>query len=400
LTIPRLRKVYSLAAAFALVLGALCGLAVHIAGRDLHVRHVDAVRAAVGTFHIHSEMSHDSPLSLAEIVAAARACHLDFVVLTDHNEQYAGPMIRHGVVVLSSAELSTPYGHVIALGARRVLNREQRGAPSLYKEIRAVGGWPVIAHPADPKLPWTGPWAGAAGLEIANFASSTRRRGGIVFLGLAPLLATGLLNRDLALAQVYDRDTTALERWDKDPDPAFVGLCGVDAHGWIRLEDNLRLWTLVLDGPMPEAESARAAWVLSELVSGRAYCSAGLFGPPPGLSLEARRAGARVAAPGPTATVAQADELVARIEMARAGESLVLFRNGLAVDRTEAKELRYPAPSAGTYRVELWRAVPDIVWGQHLTPVAYSGRLRLTGDDTRAGAPASTLSQPSAERRP
>jgi len=55
----------------------------------------------------------------------------------------------------------------------------------------------------------------------------------------------------------------------------------------------------------------------------------------------------------------------------------VLFRNGLAVDRSDQAELRIGGLSPGTYRVELWITVPDLLWGSHIVPAAYSARLRL-----------------------
>jgi hypothetical protein len=385
----RIRVLVGMLAAGCLVVG------VGAAGWRVHDREpprMTAVRAGVvvGSFHLHSEMSHDSSTPLAAIVAAARVAGLDFVVLSDHNEQYAGPVVREGVVVLSSAELSTPFGHVIGLGARSVLSRDDRRDPAPFARIRAGGGVPVVTHPADPKQPWSGPWDGAAGLEIANFASSARRHGGRAFMGLAPLLAAGPLNRRLALDQLYDRDGTSLALWDKNPDPAFGGFCGVDAHGWLALPDNLGAWTIVLDGKLPEREADRPAWVLAALESGRFYCNAGLLGGPPGLTLEARHNDAPVARAGDSVTVDRADELVARVAGAQPGQSLVLFRNGLAVDRSERAELRVGDLSPGTYRIELWVTVPDLVWGSHIVPATYSARLRLlpaSPPATAGGAP-------------
>ncbi len=359
------------------VLATVAGVASRVRHRELARMPAAASGLVVGTFHLHSDMSHDSSMPIAEIVEAAKADHLDFVVLADHNNQYAGPVVRDGVVVLSYAELSTAFGHVVGLGAKSVLSRDKRRDPAVLAELRALGAVPLVTHPADPKQPWGGSWDRAGGLEIANFASSARRYGGRGFVGLAPLLAGGLLNRGLALAQVYDRDVVSLALWDKNPDPRFTGACGVDAHGWMDLGDNLLAWTLVTPGPLPADEAARPAWILDRLESGRFACSAGLLGGPLALTLDARRDDVPKAGVGDTVTAGTIDELVARIPETRPGLSLVLFRNGLAVDRAEGTELRYDDPTAGTYRVEVWLTVPDLVYGEHVVPAAYSGRIRV-----------------------
>jgi hypothetical protein len=352
-------------------------LAYRISHRVLPQRPASRGNAIVGSFHVHSDLSHDSSQTIADIVTAAHVAQLDFIILADHNNQYAGPLVRDGIILLSSAELSTRYGHLISFGAARVPERSVRDASGIYATIRSLGGMPIVAHPTDPKRPWTGAWAEARGLEIANFASSARRHGGPALLGLAPLLAAGLINRDLALAQIYDRDSDALGQWDSNTDPGFVALCGVDAHGWFNLADNLRAWTVVIDGPWPSDENERAAWITQRIQNGRFYCDAGFRGAPSGLHFEARRGGFAAAGPGETTSVVDIDEIDVRVSTPSAGERLVLFKNGLAVANSKGNELHYANPTAGTYRVELWQRLPNLVYDEHVVPVAYSERLRL-----------------------
>jgi hypothetical protein len=385
------RRLAGLLAATALVLSVGAGAFVVWRVRAREVPHTSGGSPApgVGAFHVHSDMSPDSSTSIPAITAAAQLDHLAFVILADHNAQYAGPVVRDGVVLLSWAELSTVFGHVVGLGSRGVLGREARASGSVLQRVRALGAAPIVTHPGDPKQPWGGPWHDAAGLEVANFLSSTRRAGGHAFLGLAPILAASVLNPRLALAQLYDRDPQALADWDRNPDPAFVGLCGVDAHGWLDLARSLLAWTVVLDGPLPDAEAARPAWVVRQLTQARFYCSAGLLGEPPGLTLEAHREDDhRVARAGESLPVAGVRELVARVDVSRRGQALVLFRNGLAIDRSEGRELRLDSPTAGSYRVELWVTVPDLVTGDHVVAAAYSQRLRLTPEPVPTADPA------------
>ncbi len=365
-------------AGLVLLLASLGWSAHRVRGRSVPRLGTEDTAAARGSFHVHSDLSHDSELTVAEIVAAAKARELDFVILTDHNEQHAGPMVRDGVVILSAAELSTASGHLIQLGAAAVLDKEARQGADVQHGVRQLGGFPILAHPSDDKRPWAGPTGGAAGLEIANLAASTRRRGGAAFVGLVLPFAAQPLNPELALAQLYDRDTEALERFDAEHDPRFIGLCGADAHGWLDLEQNLRAWQVVLDAPMPLPEEERAAFVLKEITEGRFFCHAGLFGGPPRFRFEVQRAEAVAAGPGGE-VIAGADLMlvVSAPAAAQGAQSVVLFKDGEAVARTEHQELRYPTPAPGTYRAEVWLSVPGLLFGEEQVPAIYSGRLRV-----------------------
>ncbi|MEE8409281.1 MAG: hypothetical protein V3T05_06735, partial [Myxococcota bacterium] len=201
-----------------------------IVDRELPLLESSNERGVIGAFHIHSESSHDSSLTLDELTRTAAAIGLDFIIVTDHNNQIGGPVQRNGVLVVSSAEVSTPFGHLIQLGADRVPEREHRSGLDIHSRLRANGAVPILAHPTDPKRPWTGPLEGIGGLEVVNLSTAARQIGGPIFVGLLPNLITYRLNPTLAVAQLYSRDPRALERWDAESDPRIVGLCGVDAH--------------------------------------------------------------------------------------------------------------------------------------------------------------------------
>jgi hypothetical protein len=356
--------------------------------RELPVGARPAGAGALGVFHVHSEQSHDSNLSLTDIITAAERDDLDFVVLTDHNQQYAGPVTREGITVLSAAELSTPFGHLIQLGVDRVLPEAQRASLDLLGNIRLAGGVPIIAHPGDTKRPWEGPLEGAGGFEIANFAASTRRVGGPAFLGLVPTLLAMPLSPRLALAQLYDRDVRALQRWEGELDPSVIGLCGVDAHGWLDAALNLAAWKIALAAPLPAAPAERPSFIVDELRHGRFTCVAGLAAGDLSVSFAGYRGDTGVVTTGATVPLGQVDALRAELTGAAPdGLSLVLFRNGEAIYKHEAPALDYPTPVAGSYRVEVWREVPGLLFGASTVPVAYTNRLRLLSNDAASAEP-------------
>lgn len=330
-----------------------------------------------GSFHVHSESSHDCELTLEQIARAAKKAGLEFVVVTDHDAQLAGPVTIDDITIVSSAELSTPFGHLIQLGAADILPKTERARLSIHNAVTALGGVPIISHPTDPKRPWVGPIFGAGGIEIANLATSARRRGGPVFAGLLPALTVWRLRPPLAIAQVYDRDAGALRRWDGESDPGFVGLCGNDAHGHIPLSVNLVAWTVVLERSLPEEPDRRGAAVVEAIRTGRFHCAAGFLGDRPHFAFYAALDDGSVTLPG---DVVPSDQIRALVVEGPALESgspkLVLLRNGEEIVKTRGTELTYTHPRPGTYRVEIRVLLPGVLAGEREVPAVYSNRIK------------------------
>jgi hypothetical protein len=362
----------------AVVLG-IVGAGYRARHRELPVLEHSSDPHPLGAFHVHSVASHDGQESLESIATAAGDLGFDFVVVTDHNRQLAGPIQLGPVTILSYAELSTPFGHVVALGGSDLPDTAEREHISVIRRIRELKGLPIATHPADPKRPWDGPVAHLGGVEIANLASSARRRGGPIFVGLLPTLLTYPVNRDLALMQIYDRDVRSLQRWDGESSPEFVGLCGTDTHGRpLLLKDSLRAWVLALETPLPSAPDDRPRAILETLKRGRFHCAAGLLGLDPEFEFAAVRGSRRVALGGGTVFPSQIDALVVTSPKSSSDRpTLVLFRNGQEVMRTQESELRYASPPVGTYRVEVRVALPGVLLGYRVIPVIYSNRLRV-----------------------
>ncbi len=100
-----------------------------------------------GGFHIHTTYS-DGQGSYPEIIAAAKAAGLQWLIITDHDslggKAYEG--WHDGVLVLVGHEITPERNHCIALGVDYVIKREQ--APqSFMDETYAQGGFNIIAHP-------------------------------------------------------------------------------------------------------------------------------------------------------------------------------------------------------------------------------------------------------------
>ncbi|HET9553264.1 MAG TPA: PHP domain-containing protein, partial [Anaeromyxobacteraceae bacterium] len=145
-----------------------------------------------GAWHVHTTHS-DGREPLAEVVRAARAAGLQFLVVTDHNVVHPEEAGWHdGVLVIEAHEASTRLGHLVAPGAPRALGPEERTGEPL-QAIAALGGQAVLAHPFHEYRPFTGwgqePWRGleVVSNDVAFGEVRAGRATGRLLLGLATL---------------------------------------------------------------------------------------------------------------------------------------------------------------------------------------------------------------------
>jgi len=105
----------------------------------------------VGAFHVHTSYSDGGGAAL-EVIAAARDCGLDFLVIADHDTAAAlreGWQGRHlGVEVLVAPEVSPrKRGHVIAMRTGRCAGYALSPSDDTLDSILSQGGYAIVAHP-------------------------------------------------------------------------------------------------------------------------------------------------------------------------------------------------------------------------------------------------------------
>lgn len=337
-----------------------------------------------GSYHLHTEASHDSTVSVATYAAAAKARGLDFLLVTDHDTQMHAPQVVDGVLIIPQAELNTPYGHMVGLAAPFALLPQERMQADVAQRMRALGGRGIAAHPSSYKRPWTGTLENLGGIELHNFSSAFEHYAGRRFVGVVPLALMYPFNPQAALWQLYGADTAALQRWDAAPQPDLIGICGTDAHGWIDVGRNMDVWHVVL----PELiraqpwESAHAHVVLRALASGRFYNVAGLWPGAPAFAFAASANGTYVGVPGDSMRADAVTHLTACLgagHTQQAGTQIRMLKDGIEQARGHGRCAVVHAPAPGAWRVEVWAPLPGIAWGTHLRPVLYSNRLHLSG---------------------
>ncbi len=254
-----------------------------------------ALAALVGVLHVHQAPSHDTRARFQDVLEAAYAARLDFLVLTEHvlaEAQGALPAAeRAGVytrpdgghlLVLVGAEFGTRDGHLLAFAIPEVIPAEDRAGRDVIDAIHAAGGFAVVPHPFayGGWKDWDAPFDG---LEVHNNAVVLRR-------GLGPLLPFRLLrlafDRDGATRSLLVRPERELDTWEQllGSGRRVVAFSGVDAHqnvsllGW-QLDPYVEVFrsvqTLCPDAPLEESalwEALRsgACWIRYRLYEARA----------------------------------------------------------------------------------------------------------------------------------
>lgn len=113
-----------------------------------------------GDLHAHTVHS-DGAWDVTDLLACATTYGLDFVTLSDHNT-ISGLAEFHRLapaelLTIDAIELTTYFGHALALGARQWIDwRVRSGArsmPQIAADVAAAGGLFIIAHPLSPGDP-------------------------------------------------------------------------------------------------------------------------------------------------------------------------------------------------------------------------------------------------------
>ena len=198
--------------------------------------------ALVGVLHVHHAPSHDSDAPFGEVLAAAFANQLDFVVLTEHADPeidggalpaaeragtYTGPDGRR-LRVMVGVELGTRDGHLLAYAVSGLVPATDRPGRDVIADIHAAGRFAVVPHPFT-----FGGWddwdADFDGIEVHNNASAYRKMYG-------PLLPFRLIwsafDRDAVLFHMLERPDEELGRWDEllAAGRNVVAFSGTDTH--------------------------------------------------------------------------------------------------------------------------------------------------------------------------
>jgi hypothetical protein len=316
-----------------------------------------------GAFHVHTEAS-DGHGSLEDVAAAARRAGLGFVVLTDHNDfTPRAPALLDGVLVIPGVELTTPHGHLVALGSARPLDASAREGS--IDAVRAAGGLSFLAHPVQRKNPWRD-WPSApraTGLELYSADTLFREAQAQPFARLLPALGAYLAQPVHGLLTLAHSDSAATGRLlELAAQGPTVALCAHDAHGLPAYEDVFRtigVYVAPPEGGLAAEPAKAAAQITQALGAGRALCVFRGLGEPGSFALE----GLRVGTAGRQAQVG--DVLTVRLPPVR-GAQVRLRVWGAGRLREDGRSVELTEP--GAVQVEVWALGPGRLWGQEWRP--------------------------------
>jgi hypothetical protein len=367
-----------------------------------------------GAYHVHSNRS-DGTGTLDEIAAAAARAGLQFVIMADHGNGMRAPepaSYRSGVLCVDGTEISTQYGHYVALGMKQTPYPLAGHPRDVIEDVSRFGGFGFAAHPGSPKaaLRWDDWEAPFDGLEWLNADSEWRDE----FWGsLGQVLLTYPFRPTETLAAMLDRPEDVLTRWNRASATRRVAaIAGADAHARLGLgrgADPYDDWIVakvpaydvsfrafvnhvVLDHPLNGDAARDAAVLLAGVREGRVFTSidglAGLsaFEAKAVSGATAARIGEYLDPQGPVV-------LEARIA-APAGTTLIVRRDGEVLHEATADTLRLDIGTRpGTYRFEAQlpsqqRGLASVPW--LLTNPVYVGlrerHARALADGAATGA--------------
>ena len=325
----------------------------------------DAFVEYKGVIHVHSFLGGHSSGTFSEIINAAKANGLQFVIMTEHTEKDFDTSamtlrgMHAGVLFVNGNEVSTTNDDrlLVIPGDASLAN-----SGATQDVLNAAGSRRALAIAAYPEEFKTWDAGGMSGVEVFNVYTNARRINPVV--AFFDVLWSRRSYPDLIFALYYTRPDQSLKLWDYALTRSrATGLAGNDAHANIGVSLNdssgntllgiqldpyetsfrlVRMHVLLERGkPLDEAS------LLEALRSGHCFIGFDFLGDTSGFSFTA---GTRIQ--GDEVTLGADTRLKVRTP---APSRVLLFKDGNQVameDGVTSKE--FPVSERGVYRVEVY----------------------------------------------
>ena len=323
-----------------------------------------------GVFHVHSLLGGHSTGTLEEIVRAAKAERLAFVVMTEHPQprlDTSAATLRgfhEGVLFVGGSELVASDGGRLFVAPGVAAPEKNPPLQELVTRAKSEGRLAVVGYPEEARDRGL---SGFDGVEIYNLYTNARR------INYAAMLFDGLWSYwgrpELLFARFYERPAENLRRWDeynaKGAGRAYA-YAGNDAHanvGWdLQDKDGRKILDLKLD---PYERSFRLVRthvllrkdepldeqsLLAALGRGSFFLSFDLFGDPSGFRFTADDG----AVMGGEVSLPPGGEVRLKVSLPVRART-VFYRDGQAVQEVaDATQASMAAGQKGVYRVEIY----------------------------------------------
>ena len=303
-----------------------------------------------GVVHVHSFLGGHSSGTFSEIIAAAQANELNFVIMTEHTEKDFDTAamtlqgLRGGVLFINGNETPAPNGD-------RLL--------TLPNDVS------IAAYPEEFKN-WETP--GLNGVEVYNVFTNTRRANPVV--AFFDVLWSHRAYPDLLFALYYERPNESLKKWDQalarahltatpgNDSHANIGVSLRDSSGktlaGIQLDPYETSFRLVRLHVLTDARVLDSEQLLGALKAGHCFIGFDLFGDTTGFTFEAENTSERKI---------QGDEISLENTRLRIHTPIptriLLFKDGSAIlNEAGVTTKEIPVTDRGVYRVEVY--VPEV----------------------------------------
>jgi len=319
-----------------------------------------------GVIHIHSSLGGHSTGTFAEVVAAAKANGLDFVIMTEHPQAEFDTAamtlngVHGGVLFVNGNEVATTDGDRLLLIPGLASANENHTTKEFIDQQHANHGLAFAAYPTE-----SGNWQSNSvdGVEVYNLFTNTKQMNRLVtfFDGLWSYRSYA----DLMFANFFARPNDNLQRWDSaSSNRKLIAIAGNDAHSnvgigfsdstgkqvaGLKLDPYERSFRTVRTHVLIKKESPLTRESLFEAISlGHCYVSFDIFSDATGFGFR----------------VAESDKIMgddavnpaALIASAPLPSRFVLFKNGAAIGEASGVTVRFPITDAGAYRLEVYLA--------------------------------------------
>src|SRR5713226_4549818 len=197
-----------------------------------------------GVIHVHTALGGHSTGTFAELIAAAKANQLDFVIMTEHPQAEFDTSamtlsgVHAGILFINGNEVATASGDRLLLipGSANAASMSMQTTQEVIAKQKSAGGQTFAAYPAESQT-----WQSSAvdGVEVYNLFTNARQSNSAVtfFDGLWSYHSYA----DLMFANFFARPTENLKRWDEAISSGhhkLVAIAGNDAHSNVGLSVN------------------------------------------------------------------------------------------------------------------------------------------------------------------
>lgn len=301
-----------------------------------------------GVVHVHSFLGGHSSGSFQEIIDAAKANKLDFVIMTEHTEKD-----------FDTAAMTLKGVHSDVL----FVNGNETVAANGDRFLTLPGKVSIAAYPEEFKK-WDTP--GLNGVEVYNVFSNTRRANPI--MAFFDVLWSHRTYPDLLFALYYERPSENLAKWDQLlAHNRFTATAGNDAHAnvGLSLEDSagktlagiqldpyatsfhlVRMHVTTADGKVLVPEQ-----LLEAIKGGHCFIGFDLFGDTTGFRFDVK-SGAEIKTQGDEIQLQRDTRLSIHTPIAT---RIVIFKDGSPIlNESGVTTKEVPVTERGVYRVEAY----------------------------------------------